>query len=85
MPMNLRPSLIDSYPSLPMPAKGDSTVSPGLLHRRTQRSMVPSCSGAMWRSSAFSRASVRLSVSDSLMPYQMGRAHSIHSSLVMSG
>ena len=39
----------------------------------------------MWRSSSFARPSRTLSVSDSRMPYQIGRAHSIQSSFVMSG
>lgn len=44
IPMKRRPCLMDSYPSLPMPAKGESTVSPGFDQLSRVRSR--SCSEA---------------------------------------
>jgi len=60
------------YNSDPMPANGDSTVSPGLDHSRTHRSMNGSCSGQMWRMSASSRATRSFRVSVSRIPNQPG-------------
>jgi hypothetical protein len=84
-PTKRRPRRRAPTPSEPMPANGDSTVSPGADHRRTHRSMTGSCSGHRWRSSSLSRAWCTERTSVSRMPYQHCEARlSAHSALAWS-